>query len=104
MESTDDKYIKAKERVAELKKFYNSLTTFIVINLIFILINYMTNGFEYAWFWWVTIWWGVGVAFHGLKVFGLHLIFSKDWEQRKIRQFMEKNDGTYSKETGHKWE
>ena len=104
MESDEKKYSNAKERVAELKKFYYSLTTFVIFNLFFVLINYMTNGFEYMWFWWITFWWGIGVFFHALKVFGFNLIFSKDWEKRKIREYMEREEGAYTNESGHKWE
>jgi len=35
--------------------------------------------------------WGIGLAFHAYGVFGKHLLFSKDWEERKIKEFMEKD-------------
>lgn len=100
----DQNYIKAKERVKELKKFYSSLTIFIIVNLFLILCNYMTNGLSYPWFLWVTVWWGIAIAIHGLKVFGFNLILSKDWEERKIKEIMEKGGETYNKEAQHKWE
>lgn len=104
MESKENKYLKARERVAELKKFYNALATFIIVNLFFVLINYMSNGLAYAWFWWITISWAIGMAFYALNVFGFNLIFPKDWEQRKIREFMDREEGGYNKESGSKWE
>jgi len=104
MESDENKYKNARERVAELKKFYSSLTTFIIVNLFFVVLNYITNGFEYMWFLWITLWWGIGLGFHALKVFGFNLIFSNDWEKRKIREYMEREEGPYTNESSHKWE
>lgn len=104
MKTDENKYFKAKERVAELKKFYNALFTFVVVNLFFVLINYMTNGLEYAWFWWVTVSWGLGMVFYAFKVFGWNLIFSKNWEERKIREIMEKEDDIFQNDSNSKWE
>lgn len=99
----DEKYIKAKERVKELKKFYTSLAIFIVVNLFLLVCNYMINGLTYPWFLWITVWWGFVIVVQALKLFGFNLIFSKDWEERKIKEFMER-EGTYKKESEHKWE
>ncbi len=39
----DEKYERAKRRVEELKKFYGNLTTYVVINVILIIINLVTS-------------------------------------------------------------
>jgi hypothetical protein len=36
--------------------------------------------------------WGIGVFFHGLKVFNYMPFFGKDWEEKKIKEFMEKEE------------
>ena len=41
--------------------------------------------------------WGIGLAFHALGVFTENVFFGKDWEERKVREFMEK-------EKHQKWE
>ncbi|MEI7510523.1 MAG: 2TM domain-containing protein [Flavobacterium sp.] len=33
--------------------------------------------------------WGVGVLFDGMKVFNYSPFLSKDWEARKMKEFME---------------
>lgn len=87
-----NKYLRAKERVEELKKFYNSLMWYVVIIPFLAWINYATNGWHYAWFLWAAFGWGIGLAFHAAKVYRISPIHSKDWEERKIREFMEEED------------
>jgi hypothetical protein len=36
--------------------------------------------------------WGIGVIFHGMKVFNYMPFFGKDWEEQKIKEFMEKEN------------
>lgn len=35
---------------------------------------------------------GIGVLFHGLKVFNYMPFFGKNWEEQKIKEFMEKEE------------
>ncbi|MCK5638887.1 MAG: 2TM domain-containing protein, partial [Flavobacteriaceae bacterium] len=35
--------------------------------------------------------WGIGLMFHAYGVFGKNLLFSKDWEERKIKEIIEKD-------------
>ncbi len=86
----DEKYEKAKKRVEELKKFYSNLTTYVVINVILIIINLVTNPGN-LWFYWVTIFWGIAILLHASKVFVLKgKVFGEEWEQKKIKEIMEK--------------
>ena len=88
MKITDDKYLQAKERVKELREFYNHLFTFLLINILIAAINYYSNQWAYPWFLWVTGGWGIGIAFDALKTFRLNPFFNKEWEERKIREYM----------------
>ncbi|TAI49223.1 2TM domain-containing protein [Flagellimonas allohymeniacidonis] len=90
----ENKYIKAKERVTQLKKFYANLTTYVLVISALALINYLTNGFRYMWFLWAALGWGIGVAFHAIGTFNLNPFFGKGWEQRKIKQYMEEEEKT----------
>jgi len=49
---------------------------------------------QYLWFIWPLLWWGIGVIFHGLKVFNYMPFFCKDWEEKKIKEFMNKEEQT----------
>ncbi|MEL4307775.1 2TM domain-containing protein [Joostella sp. CR20] len=86
-----NKYLRAKERVEELKKFYNGLTAYVLINAFLAGVNYWLDGWNYPWFLWSVIPWGIGIVFNAVKVFGWNPTFSKNWEERKIKEFMEKD-------------
>ena len=91
MENQKDKrYLKAKERVKEIKVFYGHLTIFIIVNLFLLTINYLTDGLRYPWFLWVTVSWGIGMLFSALRTFRINPFYSEDWEERKIKEYMEK--------------
>jgi hypothetical protein len=83
------RYHLAQKKVKEIREFYQHLTVFILVTIMLIVINLMTSP-EYLWFIWCILGWGVGVIFHGLKVFGVSPFFNKEWEERKIREFLEK--------------
>ena len=78
------RYIKAEKRVKEIKGFYSNVTAYCIIIPFLIFINYMTY-WEYQWFWFSAIGWGIGVLIHAFVTFGV----PKDWEDRKIKELME---------------
>ncbi len=95
------RYEKAKERVDKEKGFYSHLTTYIIINIVIIIINTNFNfsGFDHSdlgdWVSWnvlaTPILWGIGLLFHGISVFGKIPSFGKQWEERKIKELMDKD-------------
>lgn len=92
--SQEEAYIRAKKRVDEIIGFYWHLASYIVVNIFLILlIGFNSNeGFSgfgpYA----TAFFWGIGLAFHFIGVFGFKFLFGKNWEQRKIEEFMEKEN------------
>ncbi len=89
----EERYYKARKRVEEIKGFYGNLVSFIVVNIFLMVLN-LTTSPNHLWFFWPLLWWGIGVVFHGLKVFNYMPFFSKDWEEKKIKEFMEKEEQT----------
>ncbi|RTY92402.1 2TM domain-containing protein [Flavobacterium sp. GT3R68] len=84
---TDDTaYYRAKKRVEALKGFYGSLLSYCCVIPVLIFINYRTSSFQ--WFWFPMFGWGFGLIMHGFGVFG----YGRNWEERKIKEFMEKED------------
>jgi hypothetical protein len=83
----EKRYFKARKRVEEIKGFYGNLIAFIVVNIGFLVLNLLTSP-KHLWFYWPLLWWGIGVVFHGLKVFNYMPFFNKDWEEKKIKEFM----------------
>jgi len=86
----NNKYERAQARLRELKKFYASLSSFVVVNIFLVSVNYFTN-WDNKWFFWVTIFWGCGIIAHAFKVFRFLGFFGPDWEERKIKELMDKD-------------
>ncbi|PHR70202.1 MAG: histidine kinase [Lutibacter sp.] len=83
-----NRYIRAKERLDELKGFYGSLISYaIVIPFLFYIWNRFTPG-VIQWFWFPALGWGFGLVIQGFKAFG----YGTNWEERKIREIMEKDN------------
>lgn len=84
----ENKYIRAKERVGELKKFYSNLTSYIIVISALAALNYWVDKWSYPWFLWAAFGWGIGVFFHAVGTFRWNPLFNKEWEERKIKEFM----------------
>lgn len=87
----EEKYRKAKERVEEIKGFYIHLFFYVIVNCGLLAINLIFVP-NHWWFFWPLMGWGIGIAAHGLTVFGLGGFLGKDWEERKIKKIMDKMD------------
>jgi hypothetical protein len=87
----DERYYQAKKKVEEIKKFYQHLTVYLLCNLIVIAVNLMTSpGFLYFIF--CLLGWGIAIVLHGLKTFDYAPFFDKDWQERKVKELMEKDE------------
>ena len=83
MEYNTDKqnrYIRAKERVAEIKKFYTSLAGYVVFISILAAVNYYTNEWRYMWFLWAAFGWGIGILFQAAKAYQWSPFMGKNWD------------------------
>jgi hypothetical protein len=95
------KFERAQRRVRAISGFYRHLMAYILVNIFLIAIKYFTldpgeQFFEFGTFS-TAFFWGIGLAFHALGVFGNNVFFGKEWEERKIRELMER-------ERKQKWE
>ena len=90
----EDAYLRAQKRLKKIKGFYGHAFWYVVINLFIIImaaLNSQTNFWSFGTFS-TAFFWGIGLAFHAMGVFGKNLFFSKSWEDRKIREFLEKEE------------
>lgn len=105
MENFDEnKYKKAKKKVKEEKDFYTHLTVYIVINLALIIINLgvFQSGFSDIkipkWPMFTTpFFWGIGLFFHWISVFKDNFAFLKHWEDKKIKEYMDKEEEDFKR-------
>lgn len=89
-------YDLAESRVKKLKGFYTHLIVYLLINTFIIYINYgYSKGnvslFEFKTFS-TAIFWGIGLLAHGFNVFLIDFLFGKEWEERKIKEIMNKRN------------
>jgi hypothetical protein len=91
----DNAYIKAKKRVENLKGFYGNLAAYIVTIPTMMLVNYLTD-WSFQWFWIPLLGWGLGISIHAFTVFGQENVLGKAWEEKKIKEIMDKETKTYT--------
>ena len=82
----------AKDKVKALKSFYFSVIIYLFVNAGLIYIWYEFSGQGFQWFWFPLLGWGLGLLFKGLAVYDANFIFGKNWEQRKLKTFMNKEE------------
>ena len=95
----EQKYIRAKKKVKSIKGFYVHLTVYIIVNAFLLLSLFFSDGeWEIFWAWnsySTAIFWGIGIVFHAFNVFGFDLLFGKSWEERKIKDIMDRDKKNY---------
>jgi hypothetical protein len=89
--TTNDAYERARRHVRAIKGFYSHAAIYCIVIGALFLINLATPG--RWWFFWPGIGWGIGLAVHAVSVFGFGEWLGHDWEERKIRELMDKDKG-----------
>ncbi|WP_373073534.1 2TM domain-containing protein [Zeaxanthinibacter enoshimensis] len=85
----DIRYQRATRRVKDIKDFYASLLAYCIIIPLLTYINWRTTSITWAIF--PAIGWGIGLIFHGMNAFNFHPFLGRDWEERKMREFLDKD-------------
>ncbi|WP_010181486.1 2TM domain-containing protein [Aquimarina agarilytica] len=83
------KYQSAVAHVEKVKEFYNNLVVYGVVITALAIFNFKTAPYH-LWFFYPLFFWGLGLAIRGFKLFSPQLFFGKAWEERKIREFINK--------------
>jgi hypothetical protein len=84
-------YNQAKRRVRRLRGFYLHLTIYVLVNALLLAINLVTSP-SILWFFWPLLGWGIGIVAHAVSVFGTGPFLGKEWEERKIKQLMDRGE------------
>lgn len=87
--SEENLYSLAEKRVDEKIGFYRHLYSFIVVNVILLIINVLFFKGEW-WFYWVTFFWGIGLVSHFIKTFIVFDKFNEKHRENMIEKEMEK--------------
>ena len=86
-------YERARRRVQQLRGFYVHLVVYVLVNVFLVGLNLFATP-NRLWFYWPLFGWGIGIAIHAAAVFGGGWLWGNAWEERKIREFMDKEKPT----------
>ena len=81
-------YERARRKVQQIKGLYIHASVYCIVIVGLFLINFFTG--RPWWFFWPALGWGIGLAFHAFSVHGVEALFGADWEERKMRELMER--------------
>ena len=84
-------YEKAKEKMQELKSFYTSLAIYLIVNAGIVIYWFEYSNNRIQWFWFLIVGWGLGILIKALRVYDADFIYGKNWEKRKIKEYMNSN-------------
>lgn len=92
----DIRYKEAERRVKKIKNFYVIVFIYFAVNIFILFINYreLKPG-ETIWqlkYFSLPFFWGLAVIFYGMRVFIPNFLLGNNWEERKIKELMEKEE------------
>lgn len=98
----EERYIRAKKKVEKIKGFYIHLTVYVLVNLFILGMKFYHDYLDGDNFWeWnsfsTVLFWGIGLTIHGISVFGFDTLFGKNWEERKLREFIDEEEREQNK-------
>lgn len=89
------KYQEVVKRVKKIKGFYTHAAIYVVVNIMIVILNiqdlepgesyFKIENFITAFFW------GLGLLTHALSVFLPNILLGSNWEEKKIKQLMDKD-------------
>ena len=97
----EQKYLLAKKKVERISKFYKHLSVYLAVNILLsglFIYGDIKDGdtFEEAFFnlgnFKIWIYWGLGILFQAITTFGVPFLFNKDWEERKLQQYLKEEE------------
>jgi hypothetical protein len=92
----EEAYLRAKKKLNKLKGFYWHLAAYVVVNIFLIVRGSTTYIYDFESFreletYATPLFWGIGLAFHAMGVYGPDLLFGKKWEDKKVDEYMNKD-------------
>lgn len=101
------RYERARKKVKAIRGYFIHLFAYLVVNGFLITLKWvdLQPGQDFLTFstFGTAFFWGIGLAFHTFGVFGASLFLGNNWEERKMKEFMdeemaktrENNDGRF---------
>lgn len=83
-------YPEARRHVKELRGFYGHALAYVLVIGGLALLNALGSPGRW-WVQWAAFGWGIGLAAHGLSLLARGSALGRDWEDRKIREYLERS-------------
>jgi hypothetical protein len=83
------RYREARRHVKALRGFYGHALVYCAVVGGLFLLNALTSPGRW-WVQWTAFGWGIGLLAHALSAFALGTAFGQAWEERKIREYLER--------------
>jgi transcriptional regulator with XRE-family HTH domain len=77
----------ALAHVRKLKGFYFHLMLYGLVISFLVVVN-LTTYHRYLWVIWPALGWGIGILFHGLRVFDKVPFLNGEWERRQVEKYL----------------
>jgi transcriptional regulator with XRE-family HTH domain len=77
----------ALAHVRKLRGFYIHLSQYVIVIAFLAIVNRFTTPHFY-WFLFPAAGWGIGLAFHGLRVFDQIPFLNGDWERKQVEKYL----------------
>jgi len=89
------KYQEVQKRVKKIKGFYTHAAIYLLVNIMIVIINIQNLEPGESYFklenFFTAFFWGLGLLTHALSVFLPNIILGSNWEEKKIKELMEKD-------------
>ena len=82
-------YKEARRHVRNVRGFYTHALVYVLVMGGLAAVNLATSPGR-LWFGFAMMGWGIGVVAHGISVFASRGWLGPDWEQRKVREYLER--------------
>lgn len=82
-------YDRAEKKVDEKIKFYRHIFSYVLVNVLLCVVNYVCTPNDW-WVQWVIIFWGIGLLINCLKVYVLYDLFDNLYRDNMIEKEMAK--------------
>ena len=77
----------ALRHVRKIRGFYVHLAQYVVIISGLAIFNFIKSP-HHIWVVWPALGWGLGLVFHGMRVYGTMPFMNADWEKRQVEKYL----------------
>jgi transcriptional regulator with XRE-family HTH domain len=77
----------AFRHVRKIRGFYGHLAKYVIVISALAIFNFIKSP-NHIWVIWPALGWGLGILFHGMRVFGTMPFMNADWEKRQVEKYL----------------